>query len=79
MTRDILLAVGVSLFMAGIIARGLARSHRRALAARKLNDLEAAGAGTPAEKLSHLEKHGNRYATTLAILGAGVVLFSFFR
>ena len=79
MTRDVLLAVGVGLFMVGVIARGLARSHRRALAARKLNDLEAAGAGTPAEQLSHLEKYGNRYATALAIVGGGVVVASFFR
>jgi len=79
MTKDILLAIGVSLFMAGIIGRGLARSHRRALAARKLNDLEAAGAGTPAEQLSHLEKHGNRYATTVAIIGGVVALFALLR
>ncbi len=79
MTRDVLLAIGAGLFMAGVIGRGLARSHRRALAARKLNDLEAAGAGTPAEKLSHLEKYGNRYATTLAILGGVIVAASFLR
>ncbi|MEJ1973283.1 MAG: hypothetical protein WDM96_12720 [Lacunisphaera sp.] len=79
MTHDVLLAVGVTLFVFGIIARGLARSHRRTLAARKLHELDVGPAGAPASKFSHLEKYANHYATGLMILGGVIAIAGVFR
>jgi len=79
-SRDTLLAIGVTLFVLGLIARGLAREHRRTLASRKLHELDTRKAGEPASaEPSHFEKHFGTYASALAAFGAALAIATFFR
>jgi predicted PurR-regulated permease PerM len=80
-SRDTLLAVGVTLFVLGLILRGLARDHRRTLARRKQHKLDTRRAGTPLAEvsLSHLEKHFARYANGVFVLGIIVAAIALFR
>lgn len=79
--RDVLLAIGVTLFVLGIILRGFARDHRRTLARRKQHELDTPRTGTtPAEiPLSHLEKHFAHYANGVFVLGIIVAVIALFR
>ena len=78
---DGLLAIGVTLFVLGIILRGLAREHRRTLAHRKQHELDTRPPGERAAppSPSHFEKHFTRYATGLSILGVILVAVSALR
>jgi hypothetical protein len=76
LSRDILLAIGVTLFVLGIILRGLARDHRRTLARRKQHEL-ATGQSAPA--LPHFEKHFARYANSVFILGIVLAVLAWLR
>jgi hypothetical protein len=80
-SRDILLAVGFSLFVFGIIMRGLAREHRRTLAQRKQHDLAARQPGEPISPpaQSHFEKHFARYANGVFVVGMIVAVVAIFR
>ena len=69
-SRDNLLAVGFSLFVFGLVLRGLAREHQRTLAQRKLHELDTRKAGDPKIGLSHFERHFTTYASAVAVLGA---------
>ena len=78
-SRDTLLAIGVTLFVLGLILRGLAREHQRTLAQRKLHELDTRKAGEPITQLSHLERHFTTYASAVAILGAILAIAALFR
>lgn len=80
-SRDALLAVGFSLFVFGIILRGLAREHRRTVARRKQHDLAAHQPGEPVAtpNQSHFEKHFARYANSVFVLGMIVAVVAIFR
>jgi len=69
MDRTTLLAIGVTLFVLGIILRGLAREHRRTLAHRKQHELANPEASKPPAAVPHFEKHFARYANGVFILG----------
>jgi hypothetical protein len=79
--RDALLAIGVTLFVFGIILRGLAREHGRTLARRKQHDLAARHPGEPIAPPTqpHFEKHFARSANSVFVLGMIVVLVAIFR
>ena len=78
-SRDALLAVGFSLFVFGIILRGLAREHERTLARRKLHELDTRKAGERSTGLSHFERHFITYASAVAVLGAILAVAGLFR
>lgn len=78
-SRDTLLAIGVTLFVLGLILRGLAREHQRTLAQRKLHDLDTRKAGEATRQLSHFERHFTTYASIVAVLGAIITLLGFLR
>ena len=69
-SRDTLLAIGVTLFVLGLILRGLAREHQRTLAQRKLHELDTRKAGEPLTKPSYFERHLMNYASALTVIGA---------
>lgn len=70
MDRTSLLAVGVTLFVLGIVLRGFAREQRRTLARRKQHELETKQAGErSAAALPHFEKHFANYANGVFVLG----------
>jgi hypothetical protein len=69
MDRTTLLAVGVTLFVLGIILRGLAREHRRTLAHRKQHELANPQPDKAPVAVSHFEKHFARYANGVFVLG----------
>jgi hypothetical protein len=80
MSRDALLAIGVTLFVLGIILRGVAREHGRTVANRKLHELDTTKAGErAAPELSHFEKHLGTYASGMAVLGTILTVVAFFR
>jgi hypothetical protein len=81
MSRDALLAVGVTLFVLGIILRGIAREHGRTVARRQQHDLETKSLGETRETNpgSHLERHFGRYASAVMVLGLILALAGFFR
>jgi len=78
-SRDTLLAVGVTLFVLGIILRGLAREHQRALAQRKLHELDTRKEGAQLTPPSHFERHLVNYASAMAALGVVLTVVGFFR
>ena len=78
-SRDTLLAIGVTLFVLGLILRGLAREHQRTLAQRKLHDLDTRKAGEVTSQLSHFERYFTTYASIVAALGAIIALMGFLR
>jgi hypothetical protein len=81
LSRDVLLAIGVTFFVFGIILRGIAREQRRTLAARKQDELVTRQPGEPAAApaQSHLEKHFAHYANGVFILGILVAVIALFR
>ncbi len=79
LTRDVLLAIGVTLFILGIILRGLAREHRRTIAHRQQHELETKSLGERTAPASHLERHFDRYASAITVLGAFLGIVAFFR
>lgn len=76
---DPLLATGVSLFMLGLVLRGLAAGHRRTMAARKLHELDTRKPGEPAQVPSHFDRHFGTYASATTLLGALLTVISVFR
>jgi len=78
MNRDILLAVGATLVMLGVIARGLASGQRRAAALRKQHDLDVRKPGEALPSIPHLEKHFSRYANGAIGLGLLLVALGYF-
>lgn len=79
MNRDALLAVGVSLVVAGIILRGVARSNRRDQALRKQHHLDDRTASDETDRADrHLEKYLPRYAAGCITIGLTLVIASFF-
>jgi hypothetical protein len=79
LSRDTLLAIGVTLFVLGLILRGLAREHQRTLAQRKLHELDTRKKGALRPKSSHFEKHLMNYASAVAVVGAVVAVMGFLR
>jgi len=81
LSRDVLLAIGVTVFVFGIILRGIAREQRRTLAARKQNELVTRQPGEPLAppQQSHLEKHFAHYANGVFILGIIIAVVAAFR
>ena len=77
--REILLAIGATLAMLGIIARGLASSQRRVAAMRKQHDLDVRKPGEPFPPVPHLEKHLTRYANAGIALGLLLVVIGCLR
>ena len=78
-SRDTLLAVGVTLFVLGLILRGLARDHERTLARRKQHDLDTRPPGQAAETRSHLDRHFRHYANGVTTAGVLCAIAAFFR
>lgn len=78
-SRDALLAFGFSLFVFGLVLRGLAREHQRTRAQRKLHELDTRKAGAKSAGLSHFERHFITYASTVAVLGAIIAMAGLFR
>ena len=78
-SRDNLLAVGFSLFVFGLVLRGLAREHQRTLAQRKLHELDTRKAGEAKTGLSHFERYFTNYASAVAVLGAILAVVGFLR
>ena len=72
MNREILLAIGATVAMLGIIARGLASSQRRVAAMRKQHDLDVRKPGEALPPEPHFEKHLGRYAN--GAIGLGLLL-----
>ena len=81
LSRDVLLAIGVTFFVFGIILRGLAREQRRSLAQRKQHELVTRQPGEPtaAPTQSHFEKHFAHYANGVFLLGIVVAIVALFR
>ena len=81
LSRDVLLAIGVTFFVFGIILRGIAREQRRTLAARKQDELVTRPRSEPAAapSQSHLEKHFARYANAVFVLGMVIAAVALFR
>ncbi|MBI5426232.1 MAG: hypothetical protein HZA32_19330 [Opitutae bacterium] len=83
-SRDVLLAVGFTLLIAGVFLRGFARSTRRSLALRRQHELHVHGVdrGAAAEepvKTTHFERNVGRYAAAGVALGLAVIVVAFFR
>ena len=78
-SRDNLLAVGFSLFVFGLVLRGLARDHERTLARRKQHELDTRLRGQSAETPSHLDRHFRHYANGVTILGVVFAIAAFLR
>lgn len=78
MDRTTLLAVGVTLFVLGIILRGFAREQRRTLARRKQHELANPSPDRPPAAVPHFEKHFARYANGVFILGMALSVMSWF-
>jgi len=82
-TRDILLAVGFTLLIAGIFLRGFARSTRRSLALRRQHELHVRNGNSAAAEESprptHFERHAGRYAAAVVTLGLIVIVVGFVR
>lgn len=84
-SRDVLLAVGFTLLIAGVFLRGFARSTRRSLALRRQHELHVRGVdrGAPAAeepvKTTHFERNVGRYAAAGVALGLAVIVVAFFR
>ncbi len=85
LTRDVLLAVGFTLLVAGVVLRGFARSARRSLAWRRQHELHVRGIGSPPRALdeairtTHLERNVGRYTVVCLVLGSLVIVAAFFR
>ena len=78
-SRDTLMAVGFSLFVFGLVLRGLAREHQRTLARRKQHELDTHQPGQAAEAHSHLDRHFRHYANGVTVLGVVFAIAAFFR
>ena len=78
-SRDALLAIGVTLFVLGLILRGVAREHQRTLAQRKLHELDTRLQGASSTKPSHFERHFTNYASAMAAIGVVLVVVGFLR
>ena len=78
MDRTTFLAVGVTLFVLGIILRGLAREQRRTLARRRQHELETTQFAERSTALPHFEKHFARYANAVFGLGAFLAVVALF-
>jgi hypothetical protein len=81
-SREVLLPIGVSLAVAGILLRGFARSNRQAAALRKQHWLHNRKPGEPDSSEQHtgwLDKHLSIIANVVTLTGASVTLLSFFR
>lgn len=81
-TRDVLLAVGFTLLVAGIFLRGFARSTRRSLALRREHSLhvrrvDGRPAAEDALKTTHFERNVGRYAAVGVGLGLAVIVAGF--
>ena len=82
---ETLLAIGVTLIMAGVIARGFAAQSRRELARRKQHRLDArksdeAGLNELLEQPpSWLEKNFGPFANTVLLTGVAATLAAFWR
>ena len=74
MSREVLLAVGATLVMLGVITRGLAAGQRRAAALRKQHDLDVRKPGEPLPPVPHLEKYLQHYANAGIVLGVLLVV-----
>lgn len=72
MDRTTLLAIGVTLFVLGIVLRGFVREQRRTLARRKQHELETKQFGQRSRALPHFEKHFAGYAN--AVFGLGLIV-----
>lgn len=85
LTRDVLLAIGFTLLIAGIFLRGFARSARRSRALRQQHEWLQRGAdrssAVPEEpaRVTHLERNVGRYAAAAVGLGLIVIVAAFFR
>lgn len=84
-TRDVLLAVGFTLLIAGIFLRGFARTTRRSLALRREHeihlrrlDVDPSAARAPLTT-SHLERNVGRYAAAAVTVGLIVIAIGFVR
>ena len=78
-SRDTLLAIGVTLFVFGLILRGLVRDHERTLARRKQHELDTRQPGQAAETRSHLDRHFRAYANGVTTAGLLCAIAAFFR
>jgi hypothetical protein len=81
-SREVLLPVGVSLGVAGVLLRGFARSNRQSAALRRQHWLHNRKPGEPDSSEQHtgwLDKHLSIIANIVTIIGAVVTLLSFFR
>lgn len=78
-SREALLGIGMTLVMLGVILRGLARSHRRTLAARKQHELDVRAPGAPIPEPPHFERHLGSYANGLLVLGVVLTVVGFTR
>lgn len=78
-SKNLLLAVGFTLIVLGIVTRGLARTQRRRLALRRQHELDVRKRGEPLPPLSHLERHLGNYANGVAAAGVVAVLAAMLR
>ena len=81
-SRDVLLPVGVSLAMIGILLRGFVRSNRRSAAIEyqhRLHHRKPGESDSLDKKPGWPEKHLPSLANTTTITGALLTLVSFFR
>ncbi len=84
-SHESLLAIGVSLVMAGLVLRGFARNARRSLARQKLHLLDerkAADAGLNAQldrPPGWIEQHLGLIANAVLVAGLVFVVISIFR
>ena len=79
MRSDLVMALGATLAMLGIITRNLAASQRRVTAMRKQHELDVRKLGESVKPESHLEKHLTRYANVGILLGLLLVAFGALR
>jgi len=81
-SREVLLPVGVSLTMIGLLLRGFVRSNRRSAALEQQHQLHHRKSGesnASGQKPGWLEKHLPFIANFTTITGALITLASFFR
>ncbi len=81
-SRDSLLAIGISLVVAGIFMRGFAASSRRAIALRRQHWLHVRKLGEtdPTDReTGWFEKHLPVIANTVVLVGVAITFLSFFR
>lgn len=85
LTRDVLLAVGFTLIIAGVVLRGFARPARRSLALRRQHELHVREIDSPPRALdesirtTHLERNVGRYTIGCLVLGSLIAVAALFR